>query len=132
MGAGCYYTHNCNKEKAAWIDIVRSEDDDPDFDDALDFIKEDLEQALTSIGWSKTNRYEYRNGLFKLILDSTHYGDGLILRIEPLEDYGNLYNLAMANHHRTEKKVWKAVKKLGYTLRIATSGYTSTEVIIEE
>lgn len=135
MGAGCYYTHNCNKERAAWIDLNLSEDEFEAHND-FDFIMEDLEQILSDNEWekksSRSNR-EYHNGLYELFLESTYYGDGLVIRIEPKDDnpWYNKYTfgLAIANHHRSENKILRAIAKAGYKLKIATSGYTSTELV---
>lgn len=131
MGAGCYYHHNQTKTKAAWIDLNLSEEpEEPDeAHNDFDFIMEDLEQILSDNGWekksSKSDR-EYHNGLYELFLESTYYGDGLVIRIEPKDDnpWYNKYTfgLAMANHHKSENKILRAIAKAGYKLSIATSG----------
>lgn len=131
MGAGCYYTHSCNKERAAWIDIWASEERDEFF---VKNILDDLEENVFRPHDSKSRWYKdkdnYRNGLFECVLESTYHGDGLIVRLEPvMESYERNYNLAMANHHITERSILKKIHALGYKLRIGTSGYTSAEFI---
>lgn len=124
MGAGCYYTHKCNKERAAWIDLPTSEDYTE-----FEYIMDDIAYILTSNGYEKNYLQStmFQNGLFEIFFESTYYNDGLVIRIEPLIDEDRYYRLAMANHHRTEKKIHKLLAKAGYKFRIATSGYTSAD-----
>lgn len=130
MGAGCYHTHSCNKERAAWIDLNLS-DDEAEATNDFDFIIEELEQILADNGWERLSNRKYHNGLYELFLESTYYGDGLVIRIEPKNDWDTKYwNLAMANHHRSENKILRAISKAGYKLRISTGGYTSTDLIL--
>jgi hypothetical protein len=132
MGAGCYYHHNQTKTKAAWIELNLSEDEFESSND-LDFIMEDLEQILSDNGWEKKSsrsNCEYHNGLYELFLESTYYGEGLVIRIEPKDDKYT-FGLAMANHSKSENKILRAIAKSGYKLRIATSGYTSTELVFD-
>jgi hypothetical protein len=128
MGAGCYYTHNATKTKAAWIDLKLPTEDDYERQDAFNWVLEDLEQILTDAGYYKDTDQKYHNGQYELFLEPTYYGDGLIIRIEPKDIdrwYGrNTYALAFANHSRTENKVLKLISKAGYDLYKATSGYT--------
>jgi hypothetical protein len=135
MGSGCYYTHTCNKERAAWIDLPPSQDANEDFEenDYPDYVREDLENLLTGNGYEKaySEPCDFYNGLFDIFLESTYYGDGIVIRIEPRHDewsHKGRYQLALANHHRTERKILKLISKSGYKLRIATSGYTATDL----
>ncbi len=127
MGAGCYYTHKCNKEKAAWVVVPDFGNDQEAFDDWFFFLKDEI----GNLGYEEINKRHFQNGLFDLYLDSTYYGEGVILRLEPrANEWEKEYNLAMANHSRSETKLLKTLIKLNYSLRIATSGYTSTILIL--
>ncbi len=133
MGAGCYYTHKSTRTRAAWIDLTPHESENGLESGFLDSLFGDLEYILKSNGWVKRNCQEYYNGLYRLFLEFTYEGNGLVIRIEPkdCEGYGynrhNTYQMALANHHRSENKILRAISKAGYKLRIATSGYTGTE-----
>lgn len=135
MGAGCWYHHNCNKERAAWIDLYpngKETDSDEDDQDDYNFIFSDVANILIELGYNNQTKVNvFCNGLFEVHLESTYYGDGLIIRIEPFIDYDQRYNLAMANHHRAEKRILRTLCKEGYKLRIATSGYTATDLIVK-
>lgn len=135
MGAGCYYTHSETKTRAAWIDLQPSQDANEDFEgnDYFDYVREDLENLLTGNGYEKaySEKCDFYNGLFDIFLESTYYGDGIVIRIEPRHDewnHGKRYSLALANHHRTERKILKLIFESGYKLRIATSGYTAEDL----
>jgi hypothetical protein len=124
MGAGCYYTHPCNRELAAWIEI-RDEEDEDAYSVAYDFLIDDIKGVLAEIGYE-----DMRNGLAKVELESTYYGDGLIIQLYPrMERYESSYQLFLANFDRMQRKIWRALQKAGYALRIATSGYTSAELL---
>jgi len=135
MGAGCNYTHKCNGEKAYWIEVPQSENDPEQWE--YDQVREDIGQILESLGYTYygRSRYaqqaDYMNGLFSVFLESTYYGDGLIVRLEPRADNDyyqtNLYNLAMANHARAERKIAKALNQF-YPLSYATSGWTAATI----
>jgi hypothetical protein len=134
MGAGCYYTHNCNKERAAWVDLYPNgkdtDDDDADFEVQNTFGY--IANILMDLGYNNQTKLNvFCNGLFEVHLEYTYYGDGLIIRLEPLIDYDQRYNLAMANHHRAEKRILRTLCKEGFKLRIATSGYTATDLIVK-
>jgi hypothetical protein len=136
MGAGCLFRHKNTKTKAAWINIPYSNEEDNiegfDYKDTEDEIK----NILTQIGYTIDSCDKIRNGLFEIKLEGTYYGDGIIIYIEPRYsqyDYysGKLdsrYTLAMANHHRAENKIWKALQKECFELNIATGGYTSQKI----
>jgi hypothetical protein len=130
MGHGCYFTHDCNKTKAAWIDISNNitPGDDSFLYDQLDSIFENIGYKVESSG------SEYKNGLFKVELKQ--YSEHLVIYIEPRyinDNYGRAdkdkcYHLAMANHAKAENKIWKALQKAGFDLYIAASGYTSQKI----
>jgi len=129
MGAGCYYTHVCNEEKAAWIDI--SEISQSDWDDVFWF---KINDALVGINYEPCGNYKYRNGLF--VIQFKQYDDNLVIYIEPRyikDNYGyadkdKRYYLAMTNHNKAEAKIWKALQDYGFDLYIATGGYTSQKI----
>jgi hypothetical protein len=131
MGAGCYCT-NYLKQKAAWIDFPNS--DEEEF--SREGMEDDIANVIKSIGYYHNDDLNFENGLFKLNFESTYYGDGLVIQLTPrYEEYSGyygvknpLYFLAMANFNKAESKIWKTLQKAGYKLRIATSGYTSTEL----
>lgn len=142
MGAGCYYTHKCNKEKAYWVEIPKNSGGEPEeYDDfQTENLLDDLEDSILSLGYSKEDSKRslrrFENGLFIVDLKSTYYGDGVIIEINPRFDYSNwgdgveysrYYHLAMANHSRAERRIAKAINKY-YSLFYATSGYTAAEI----
>jgi hypothetical protein len=138
MGAGCYYTHKETGTKACWIVLPVYDAENGDGLDEQewnetewDFITEDLDGMMDTLGYYKQDRLTYRNGLVEVTFESTYYGDGIVVLIEPIY-VGNyydckLYNLAITNHTRIENRILKAIHKCGYKLRYATSGYTSAE-----
>lgn len=131
MGAGCFYTNSVNNTKAAWIDIDRPDDGEDNGVDYYSNLKIEIHSILKAIGYSINSFENISNDLFEIKLKSTPYGDGIIIYIEPINGcYQNIYNLAMANHHRAERRIWRALQKAGYKLNIATGGYTSK--VLEE
>lgn len=133
MGAGCYYT-NCFGELAYWI-INPNKAENNDYDEFEnerwnDFV-EDLGEIMIDLGYFKESAYEFSNGLLKIELKSTYYGDGLVIQIEPkANEWEKEYNLARANMDRCEKRIIRNMVKAGYEVRYATSGYTSAKVEI--
>ena len=121
MGAGCYYTHKCNRNVACWVTLEDNTEDN--------YVYEDIKNILLlELGYRENNRRNYSNGLFEVILDSTYDGRGIIIYLEPIaEEHENNYRLALANHERSEKRILKSLIKAGYKVRFATSGYTSAE-----
>ncbi len=126
MGAGCYYTHRCNKAIAYWVDIPESFKKDSET--PFDCLFEDLANILEDLGYSNENRNLFGNGLFIIELESTYYGEGIILQINPRHsEWAKEYNLAMANHEIVEKRIAKTINQY-YPLRYATSGYTAATI----
>lgn len=132
MGHGCYYTTNENDSKAFWIDLIdliQNEEYDEDehfylFDDTIN----DIKDCLSDTSFYHKEKYKMENGLYELIFEGG-YGDKLIIKLEPKETYQQgLYNLAKANHQKCYDKIAKSLIKIGYELRIASSGYTSTSL----
>ena len=139
MGHGCYYTNNETKSRAFWIDLSYYYEDEETKEDTYDaFLWDDtisnLKYELESIGYTQKDEYNFYNGLFNLVLESG-YGGEVVFRLEPLnincyysEDV-RIYNLALGNHSKCYNKLAKELVKVGYKLRIATSGYTSTDYL---
>lgn len=143
MGQGCYFTHGYpfNQSKAAWVDIwaMNKEEEDerngePYDSDDLDTIYDNVGRIIESLGYLNVYKYNgYKgedtgltNNLFKIDLEWAPYNSGLIIKFSPnTEKY---LNLAIHNFPKAELKVLRKLQKEGYKLRIATSGYTSTEV----
>jgi hypothetical protein len=131
MGAGTYYTHPCNKQRAAWIDFDHDENEEYDADDYDQhrFWEEDIEEMINDI--LESNGYRgMENGLVKISLVPKYYGDGLIIQLDPaMDEWESSYNLFLANFDRIERRIHKLLSK-HFTLRIATSGYTSAELVV--
>lgn len=136
MGAGCYYTNKITGTKAFWIEVNPYYEDEETGEEivdehAWDDLVGNLKYELEKIGYKQDSKLEFHNGLFNLILESG-YSDELIIRLEPkgeeqyyIEDV-RVHNLALANHSRSYNRLGKHLKSLGYPMRVATSGYTST------
>jgi len=136
MGHGCYYTNKITRTKAFWIDINPYYEDEETGEEIFDehaWSDEvgNIKYELEKIGYTQDSTYEFHNGLFNLILESGH-GNEIIIRLEPKgeEQYYTedirIHNLALANHSRSYSKIGKHLLSQGYKLRIASSGYTST------
>lgn len=131
MGAGCYYTHEHNRQKACWIDFNHHKNDEYDAED-YDLMRMWEEDIIYNIEYTLA-KHGYRNmenGLVKITLIPTYYGDGLVIDISPaMEEWEPSYNLFLANFDRIEEKILRILHKAGFELRIATSGYTSAQYI---
>ena len=116
MGAGCYYTNNETNTKAFWIDLG---------DVHSDFYLDSISENLENLNFIDSKEGYYYNGLYQIYVESTYYGDGLVIRMEPQTEYGiNIYNLAMANHSKHYAHLIKEFSK-NFDLRMASSSYTS-------
>ena len=133
MGAGCYYTHDTigqygNRKRAFWVEVPYYEDE-ADNEFAYPETKESIIAVLDEIGYAGG-----QNGLYKIDLESTYYGDGIVVKLEDkFEDSTcpsdiKLSNLAQANHEVHYDRIITALKESGLELRIATSGYTSMAI----
>lgn len=125
MGAGCYYKHEYpfDDNLAAWIKLDDLNDADSD---QYSYTLQSIAYIIVGLGYEFDGE-EFKNGLYKIELKSTYYGDGLIVYFK--NRYDKYTNLAIHNFVLSENKVLKALHKNGYKLRIATSGYTSKEYI---
>jgi len=124
MGAGCYYKHEYpfNDNLAAWIELDELDSDQ------YSFIYQSITGIIVGLGYEFDGE-EFKNGLYKIELKSTYYGDGLIVYFKNRRD--EYINLAIRNFDSSENKVLKTLHKNGYKLRIATGGYSSKEYIPE-
>lgn len=124
MGAGCYYKHEYpfNDNLAAWIELDELDSDQ------YSFIYQSITGIIVGLGYEFDGE-EFKNGLYKIELKSTYYGDGLIVYFKNRRD--EYINLAIGNFDSSENKVLKALHKNGYKLRVATGGYSSKEYIPE-
>lgn len=125
MGAGCYYKHEYpfDGNLAAWIELDDLNDADSD---EYSYILQSIADIIIGLGYEFDGE-EFKNGLYKIELKSTYYGDGLIVYFKNRRD--EYINLAIRNFSSSENKVLKTLHKNGYKLRIATSGYTCKEYI---
>lgn len=128
MGAGCYYTHAANKQKACWVEIESGDESDGDYEDDFDtygWALENITDLLNANGYRNL-----KNGLFKIELKSTYYGEGIIIELVPnCKDYDCTYSLAMANFNRVEERILRLIHNEGFKLRIATSGHTAIKYV---
>ena len=138
MGAGCYYTHNNfdgERKRAFWIELdLYFEDEETGeevYDDNLwDDTVDNLKYTFEDLGYEFVDTYKFENGLYTLELESGYMNE-IVVKLEPkgeercYSDEQRIYNLAVANHDRCYDKLIRALKKEGYKLRMATSGYTS-------
>lgn len=128
MGHGCYYTNKETGTKAFWVEVdytTTNEDGEEIHDDfAWNDTVDNLKYVLEAIGYNQESEYEYSNGLYQLILESTHGGD-VVVRLEPSEDY-QLFGLAVANHAKCYAKLGRELLKY-HVLRIAATAWTSTK-----
>ena len=129
MGAGTLYRHT-NGELATWIDFASNDDSFDEF--ANEQVFEELSDIIQNLGYYEVSDPNvFVNGLFRLTLESKYNGDGIIFYLEPRHtEYEKEYNLACANFLKCENNILRAVQKAGYTLRIATSGYTAKDYVI--
>ena len=132
MGAGCYYTHKTynDRRRAFWVELNTEEQDDELADFYVqDFIYELFNSILPSLGYDtrKSEKYGHEawNGLYEVRMESTYYGDGIVIALESRHDGSPTHNLADANHWKAYDRLKRALLEHGYELRIATSGYTS-------
>ena len=134
MGAGCYYTHNTiPNAKAFWIEVSSEHEDElfhEDYADEKNYIKD----CLRELGYCDKHSKNLENGLYEIVFDSTYYGESIIVMLESkferreYVDETRLHNLAVANHKKSYRKIQKHLMKMGFKLRMASSGYTSYEI----
>jgi hypothetical protein len=127
MGAGCYYTHENVDAKAFWIELEIYEDFDLN-EELFSNTLRDLSVLLIDMNYHPHDELNFSNGLYNLELKSKYNGDGLLFLLEPLYEDWRIFNLAVANHSYHYERLAKALIKYGYSLGIATSGYTSAQL----
>lgn len=137
MGAGCYYTHNTiPNAKSFWVEVESEHEDDlfhEDYEDEKNYIK----NCLRELGYCDKHSKNLKNGLYEIEFDSTYYGDSIVVNLESkferryYPDETRLHNLAVSNHSRCYKRIQKHLLKNGIKLRMASSGYTSYGITID-
>ena len=134
MGHGCNYRNKETDTKAFWIEV-----DDPDDEFGVEMMLDDLRYEFEQLGYEvddNSGNLIYYNGLGKIELETTYDSGGIVVRLEPafIPDFWSepevtaRYNLFMANHERMYNRIKRHFLNAGYNLRIATSGYTSTQI----
>lgn len=138
MGAGCYYTHECNGSKAPFILFPLEDcDEQCEINHIAECEIDDIYQIIYESGYYHSSDNGGRdtiktleNSMYLVHLDSNYNGDGIIIRLEArdVEDIGNLHFLAIHNHWKSENKIIRELQKNGYKLYKASSGYTYEEL----
>ena len=132
MGAGCHYTLDADSSiKAYWINFINEELETDNFlyDDMIRTISECLAELPLC---ESTGHYELDYGtFFKIKLESTYYGDGIIINVDENINriHENSFSLVLSNLDKIYNKIAKHLNKY-FELSIATSGYTSTTIAL--
>ena len=143
MGAGCWYTLEEDRDiKAYWVDVEPCDTDEGEiFEDYFENVLECLTETILELPICKkygmvssVNGGYYKNKIyygdsFIVSLDSTYHGDGIVINFEFQET--EYYSLQQANYEKSYRKLIKHINE-SFTLSIATSGYTSAEIKINE
>ena len=120
MGAGCYYRTGDNVLAAFWVDINKTIE--KSLENSVEMNSDFLYQYLKDELEELNKKYMY----YLFYIESTYYGDGYVINVScnfPIEKTGLFtYNLPYVY-----RKIAKHLINMGMQLRIATSGYTSTE-----
>lgn len=134
MGVGCYYTLPDSRDVLAyWLDVPpadeESEDNSFSFDCDLDYLKEIL---LTLPLCHEYNGQLYYGKQFKIDLDSTHYGDGILINLViDLYDYDPKYNFVLSQLEKVYHRIIKHVNK-SLPLKRAAGAWCSASYNIGE
>lgn len=131
MGAGCHYTLPQNRDiKAYWLNIGFPEnEDDQDY-----YLFNDEKQNLIDTLKDYPDFYLgldgvlYLGKIYRIVLESTYNGDGILINLELLPHYENdQFYLNML-----EKSYLKLIRFINrfYPLCVATSGYTYSVIQI--
>jgi hypothetical protein len=124
MGAGCNYTLKDNRDiKAYWLEV------DSNF--WLEELRA-LKSCLLELPLcSDCDDYElYYGECFKIVLESTYYGDGIVIDLqENMTSCESHYDLMLSKQEAIYRKIIKHINKT-FSLNIATSGYTSAFIEI--
>ncbi|MCP3921320.1 MAG: hypothetical protein GY714_01915 [Desulfobacterales bacterium] len=143
MGAGCYYTLEENRDiKAYWVNIqVEDEEGYGEDDDgwAFEFVLDQLKETILELpicakyglipsNTGYNNNKIYYGDMFIVSLDSTYYGDGILINFE-FQDV-DCEGLQNHNYEISYNKLIKHINK-SFELSIATSGYTSATLAVD-
>jgi hypothetical protein len=134
MGAGCYYTLPDNRDVLAyWLDIGYEFEGQEDNSDYFDCELDNLESVLLELPLcSKYNGQLYYGKQFKIDLDSTYNGDGILINlIVDLYDYDKKYNFVVSNLEKVYNRIIKHVNK-SLPLRRAAGAWCSAQFAIGE
>lgn len=114
MGAGCYYTLPDSRDVLAyWLDVPQPEDGEDfsdNFDCELEYIKDCLLQLPLC---TEYNGQLYYGDSFKIELDSTYYGDGILINLViDKPDYNEKYYFILSMLERVYLKIIKHLNKV--------------------
>lgn len=126
MGAGCYYTSRIDRERTFWVEVSSEEEEDYsgfEWEDTA----QDILNVLEGIGYSCSGcQRRATNGFFDISLESTYYGDGIVLNFDVREGLdASTEALARATYAKSWRKVARNLMKWGFKLKLPTSGYTA-------
>jgi hypothetical protein len=133
MGAGCYYTLPDNRDILAyWLDVPAS-DEDEDYSDNFECELDYLKEVLLSLPLChEYNGQLYYGKQFKIDLDSTYYGDGILINLViDLYDWSEKYNFVLSNLDKVYHRIIKHVNK-SLPLKRAAGSWCSAEYGIGE
>lgn len=132
MGAGCYYTLEENRDiKAYWLDLgLQEESDEFLYDDEMVDLKYIIEEMIKVDSFGADD-WSYYGDMYKIILEPTYYGDGIVINLEYQVVDHKLKGLQSYNYENVYRKIIKHINKF-LPLRVATTGYTSVEMGINE
>jgi hypothetical protein len=135
MGAGCYYTLPDSRDVLAyWLAIEFDEsldefENSDNFECELEYLKNIL-LDLPLCGQFNGKLYYGKN--FKIDLDSTYHGDGILINlIIDLPEYNEKYNFVASNLERVYNRIIKHVNK-SLPLKRAAGAWCSAQYAIGE
>lgn len=133
MGQGCAYTCNEGDTLAYWVDV------DLIFDSQEESIEYDILYAtivdyftrgeeLFTVLEEELYKAKICSSLYDISLESTHFGDGIVIKMEPAERLDpHIYNLAKANFEKNYHALGKRMKKQFHNMRICSgNAWTSS------
>ena len=133
MGAGCYYTLPDNRDILAyWLDVPAS-DEDEDYSDNFECELDYLKEVLLSLPLChEYNGQLYYGKQFKIDLDSTYYGDGILINLViDMYDWSEKYNFVLSNLDKVYHRIIKHVNK-SLPLKRAAGAWCSANFAVVE
>lgn len=135
MGAGCYYTLPDNRDVLAYWLAVDFDEELDEYENSdnyacdLEYLKELLLQLPLC---HEYNGQLYYGKHFKIDLDSTYHGDGILINlIVDLYDYNEKYNFVVSNLERVYNRIIKHINK-SLPLKRAAGAWCSAQFAIGE